>query len=1399
MFQVKKLLFLLSILFVSNFCWGQFGTNYKPVSNGSYNPGNVSDITSIDFDFDGDSDLLVIDDKISLYENLGEGLFDYHSTIDNGSNGEAIHVADLDNDLLPDVIAAWRSEDKIVWYKNLGSGNFSSEYLISDTLMDVRSMICGDFDNDGMLDVAYACEQPFSIGWHKNLGAGIFGVEQELEVFSNVIVCLDTLDSDADNDLDIVASSSTGHEVFFIENIGAGIFSNSVLIESGFLSANGIGTADLNGDNNPDIYVKSNTALKWYQNLGSNTFSSGILVSDSLVGSFRSHAVDVDFDGDLDLVSSDYNSDLTVWFENDGFGNLSSEKTLSQFFMTRFFSINVDGNPNEELIMGGENSMLSWVDYLGSNNFTHPHFITSPGAMLSAHFGDMDNDGDLDVLSGGLLLGWFENVGNGNFGLQHTASSHAGNFYGVYAADLDGDNDLDILGAEENLDRIEWAENDGNGNFISNTVISTMSDNAYMVEAHDLDNDGDNDVIWCSVVNPLVVWQENLGNGIFGPENILSSTSPCTNFAVSDLDNDGDLDISFSHQNTDIKYCENLGNGNFGSEQVLTNQVNNVRWHCSADFNNDGLLDIASISTNDLEIEWFENLGGLSFGPSQLISTDVDFWYSANLHAADLDEDGDMDLVSCSDQDLKLAWYENLGGTFGSQQVLYVGVYGVSILPVDINDDNDVDLVAGIYSPYRIAYFENLLYHPVQLKGRVFIDFDQNGLNDSTDVGLEQVGIFSNPISDYTFTYSDGQYYLPFSDTLGVYEVFTDSLNYWTLTTDSSSYTVAVDSNNMVIDSLDFGFYPDTAVHNLDIELVGGYTTCDDTINYWISNENVGSALVSGIIHLELHDSLGFISSSIPPDSVIGQNMYWHFDSLFYFFTQLIDIEVSTPDFNSIGDTLGSSLNIYTIDTLGNTVFSDTDYFNPILTCAYDPNDKMSEPIGEGPLGFIDPLTSSVDYTIRFQNTGNDTAQTVVIKDVLDPNLDWTTLQPLASSDPVQTIVDLSGEVTFTFNDIMLPDSNINEPESHGFVRFRIDLLPNVPLGTSIYNNAEIYFDLNPAILTNTKILTLKCPATYGTVDTSAICQGDSLMIFGQYEYFTGTYTDTLTNVEGCDSLLSKELLVHFSGTIFQPVQNICFGDSLLIFNDYQSSSGFYYDTIQTIFGCDSVLGIELIVDPVVSNNFPQTDICQNDSTQIFGTYQSTAGLYYDTLQTTQGCDSIITQELIVNPLPTVTMDQLANDTLCEYASPYNLTATPAGGTFAGTGVSGNTFDPNTAGPGVHTLFYSYTDGNNCSATDSVIVTVDACLGIENKAFPNLTIYPNPFSDFTTISFGQELNGGHNIRIYDVLGKEVYARDHVSGIQIQIYKNQLGAGVYLFSIFDNVSGAEVYNTKLIVE
>lgn len=155
---------------------------------------------------------------------------------------------------------------------------------------------------------------------------------------------------------------------------------------------------------------------------------------------------------------------------------------------------------------------------------------------------------------------------------------------------------------------------------------------------------------------------------------------------------------------------------------------------------------------------------------------------------------------------------------------------------------------------------------------------------------------------------------------------------------------------------------------------------------------------------------------------------------------------------------------------------NDEDLFIDILcrdaVAAYDPNQKEARPIGYQEEHFIEANTR-INYTIQFQNTGTDTARKVVIQDMLSPLLNPATFRKGSSSHPYEVVMSGEGMLSFIFDNIMLPDSNVNLAGSQGYVSFQIEQQPNLPVGTVIENEASIFFDFNPPIITNTTFHTI--------------------------------------------------------------------------------------------------------------------------------------------------------------------------------------------------------------------------------------------------------------------------------------------------------------------------------------
>ena len=250
-----------------------------------------------------------------------------------------------------------------------------------------------------------------------------------------------------------------------------------------------------------------------------------------------------------------------------------------------------------------------------SPTFTAADIATSADGVRSVFAADMDGDGDMDILSASQIddtIAWYENDGNANptFTAVDVATSADGAF-SVFAADMDGDGDMDIVSASYDDDTIAWYENDGNANPTWTAAdIATSADGAYSVFAADMDGDGDMDILSASQLDNTIAWHENDGNAnpTFAAADIATSADSARSVFAADMDGDGDLDIiSASLLDDTIAWHENDGNANptWTAADIATSADGAISVF-AADMDGDGDMDIISASHLDDTIAWYE-------------------------------------------------------------------------------------------------------------------------------------------------------------------------------------------------------------------------------------------------------------------------------------------------------------------------------------------------------------------------------------------------------------------------------------------------------------------------------------------------------------------------------------------------------------------------------------------------------------------------------------------------------------------------------------------------------------------------------------------------------------------------------------------------------------------------
>ncbi len=236
--------------------------------------------------------------------------------------------------------------------------------------------------------------------------------------------------------------------------------------------------------------------------------------------------------------------------------------------------------------------------------------------------------------------------------------------------------------------------------------------------------------------------------------------------------------------------------------------------------------------------------------------------------------------------------------------------------------------------------------------------------------------------------------------------------------------------------------------------------------------------------------------------------------------------------------------------------FSDT--YCDQVTGSYDPNDKRGFPLGWKAAHLIEP-GQDIDYQIRFQNTGSDTAFLVIVRDPLPENLDVNSVRPGPASHQYTYTVEQNGVLKFTFSNILLPDSTTNEAGSHGFVQFSVRPKADLPLGTVLENSAAIYFDFNDPVITNTTFHTLGQPML-------TLLSGVPFANDFEVRILPNPVADQATLViDGCDAGMEKSFTLYDAiGTTYRRED---FSGNQYTFNRFNLPEGMYFYRFQTASG----------------------------------------------------------------------------------------------------------------------------------------------------------------------------------------------------------------------------------------
>jgi hypothetical protein len=712
-------------------------------------------VFSADLDGDGDLDLATanqVSANVSVLLNNGDGTFAAHSVYPVEYYPASLFSADLDGDGDQDLATGNGGSDNVSVLLNNGDGTFAppSVYAVGDGPYLVFS---ADLDGDGDLDLVTANQISANVSVLLNNGDGTFAAHSiypagswPRSVFS--------ADLDGDGDLDLVTANSGTDNVSVLLNNGDGTFTSDSVYAVGDAPYS-VFSADLDGDGYLDLATANGASdnVSVLLNNGDGTFApqSVYAVGD---GPYQVFSADLDGDGDLDLATVNQISDNVSVLLNESIPHLvytsPPQNELNVPISTNIsatFDVDMDEatindstfvvnarstglhagtitydeptrtasfDPTEDFEEGevvsvvlttsikssegiSLDSIYCWSFTLevsnGAGAFATDSSYSVGDNPQSVFAADFDGDGDLDLAtadywSNGISI--LLNNGDATFA-EHSVYQTGPNPYSVFAADLDGDGDMDLATAL-NPDSASVLLNQGNGTFGFHSSYY-VGYNPHSIFAEDLDGDGDIDLTTANKYSNDVAVLLNVGDGTFDECSAYPvGTDPLSVFAA-DLDGDADFDLAVANSwSNNVSVLLNNGDGSFTPDSTYP-VFAFPRSVFAADFDADSDLDLVTADSGSSTLSVLLNNGDGTFAPYSIYTVTSDAF---SVFATDLDGDGDLDLsAACWGSDAVSVLLNNGNGTFGSSSSYAVGDYPLSIFAADLDGDGDLDLATA--------------------------------------------------------------------------------------------------------------------------------------------------------------------------------------------------------------------------------------------------------------------------------------------------------------------------------------------------------------------------------------------------------------------------------------------------------------------------------------------------------------------------------------------------------------------------------------------------------------------------------------------------------------------------------------------------------------------------------
>lgn len=472
-------------------------------------------------------------------------------------------------------------------------------------------------------------------------------------------------------------------------------------------------------------------------------------------------------------------------------------------------------------------------------------------------------------------------------------------------------------------------------------------------------------------------------------------------------------------------------------------------------------------------IKWQNTIGGLdadilnSINPSEDGGYILGGYSYSNISADKVENNiGEFDYwVVKTDSSGTIQWQNTIGGTGGDGLCsIYRTVDNQYVLGGFSRSNQSGDKLENSLGDddYWIL---KLTEHYNRISGHFFIDLNNNGIQDGGEPSLSNQKVTEQSTGRFAFSQQNGNYSVAVLDS-GSYTVSTPSLQWFSPNPISHS---AYFSGILQSDSLnDFAFQPLGVFNDVCVSITPlGQFRSGFPASYQINYGNYGTTTITPTVYFYPDTNVVFQSATLTPTQITPDSVLWSLPAITPFQTGSIIVTVNVDLGLPIGTLINSGAHIEPFLSDDNPSCNNS-YWEVFTTGSFDPNDIL---VDKTELTTTELSTSPwLEYIIRFQNTGNDTAFTVKILNPIDTNkLNLSSIEFVNASHPVNlNWINYQRNMEFRFDNILLPDSNINEPLSHGFVRYRIQPKTTLVAGDTIPNFAAIYFDFNEPVITNT-------------------------------------------------------------------------------------------------------------------------------------------------------------------------------------------------------------------------------------------------------------------------------------------------------------------------------------------